>query len=247
MSTASAEFGEVPVGERGENGHGRGKANGQAQGDTSLLPGLQRVSDVDPKSVRWLWYPYLPAGQISILDGPGGVGKGLVATTLAAKISKAAMWPTTDIQAPNGIVLWGETEDPLAEVIRPRLDAAEADVNNVFYCKPEKFLQLDIRKLIEDDGLRIIVLSPMVSFLRGLTGLNDELMVRGVLEKLQSDIEGTECAVLGLCHTNKKPDLRAIERLLGSVAFTNFVRAVLLVSRTRTMKGGFGWRMPSTT
>src|SRR5918994_5532035 len=73
----------------------------------------------------------------------------------------------------------------------------------------------------------------MFSFLAGLAGINDELSARAVLEKLQDTIEGTDCAILGLGHTNKKPDLRAIERLLGTVAFTNFVRSVLLVSRDK--------------
>jgi hypothetical protein len=50
---------------------------------------------------------------------------------------------------------------------------------------------------------------------------------------LQATIEGTWCAALALCHTNKKGDLAAIERLLGSVAFTNFGRSVLLTGRDR--------------
>jgi putative DNA primase/helicase len=98
-------------------------------------------------------------------------------------------------------------------------------------------LNLDIKALIKNHELRFIVLSPMVSFLRGLTGLNEELEVRGILEKLQADIEDTGCTIIGICHTNKKPDLRAIERLLGSVAFTNFVRSVLLVAPDKDEAG----------
>jgi hypothetical protein len=139
----------------------------------------------------------------------------------------------TTIPAPRGMVLWGETEDPLAEVLRPRLIAANADCDRIYYCKPGCFLDLDLAAMIRDEGLRLVVMSPMFSFLRGLSGINDELSVRAVLEQLQATIEGTDCAILGLGHTNKKPDLRAIERLLGTVAFTNFVRSVLLVSRDK--------------
>jgi hypothetical protein len=143
------------------------------------------------------------------------------------------------LPAPRGVVLWGETEDPLAEVVRPRLIAAGADCDNVYYCKPDTFLDLDLPAMIRDEGLRLVILSPMFSFLRGLAGINDELSVRAVLEQLQTSIEGTDCAILGLGHTNKKPDLRAIERLLGTVAFTNFVRSVLLVSRDKDDESWF--------
>ena len=44
----------------------------------------------------------------------------------------------------------------------------------------------------------------------------------------QASIEGTPCALVGIAHSNKKADLAAIERILGAVAFTNFVRSVLL-------------------
>ena len=110
-------------------------------------------------------------------------------------------------------MLWGETEDPLCEVLRPRLIAASADCNQIYYCKPDAFLDLDLAAMIRDEDLRLVIMSPMFSFLRGLSGINDELSVRAVLEQLQDHIEGTECAILGLGHTNKKPDLRAIERL----------------------------------
>jgi AAA domain len=192
-----------------------------------------KVSAVEPKPVRWTWHPYIPAGQISILGGPGGAGKGLLAAALASCVSTGGPWPTTTIPARKGMVLWGETEDPLCEVIRPRLIAANADCDQIYYCKPDAFRAFDLASMIRDEGLRMVVMSPMFCFLRGLTGINDELAVRAVLEQLQNTIEGSECAVLGIGHTNKKPDLRAIERLLGAVAFTNFVRSVLLVSRDK--------------
>ena len=51
---------------------------------------------------------------------------------------------------------------------------------------------------------------------------NSELKVRKALEIIQAAIDPTGCAVLGILHLNKKADLAAIERLLGSVAFANF-------------------------
>ena len=63
--------------------------------------------------------------------------------------------------------------------------------------------------------------------------LSQNAAARALLQKLQASIEGSTCAVLGIAHTNKKPDLRAIERIIGTVAFANFVSSVLLVSRDK--------------
>jgi AAA domain len=188
---------------------------------------------VDACPVSWTWYPYLPAGQITILGGPGGSGKGLVASALTASVTTGGTWPASGALARQGTVLWGETEDPVAEVIKPRLTAAAADCARAYYVKPAGFDLDDVKAMIREEDLRLVVLSPMFSFLRGLPGINDELSARAVLGRLQDAIEGTACAVLGIGHTNKKPDLRAIERLLGAVAFANFVRSVLLVSRDK--------------
>jgi len=67
--------------------------------------------------------------------------------------------------------------------------------------------------------------------LREVTNYNDEREVRIYLETLQEAIEEHDCAVLGLGHLNKKGggDLTALERVMGTVAFVNFVRSVLIV------------------
>ena len=195
---------------------------------------ILKAATMGARSVSWLWHPYIPASQISLLGAPGGGGKGLNATEYASCITTGRPWPCGNEAAPLGHVLWCEAEDPLPEVVIPRLMAAGADRERVDIASREAFGGLaDLRGFIKANGTRLIVMSPVVSFLSGLAEINAELGVREVLEQLQAAIEGTGCAVLGLAHTNKKADLRAVERLLGSVAFTNFVRSVLLVSRDR--------------
>jgi putative DNA primase/helicase len=183
---------------------------------------------IEVKATSWMWHPYLPANQITLLGGRGGAGKGLISASLVASLTNPQPWPDSTPAEP-GNVLWCETEDPLREVVVPRLIAAGADRDRVWFADRACFAGLDLRGHIIKNAIKLIVLSPCVSFLK-LTDINSELDVREVLGQLQAAIEGTGCAVLGICHTNKKADLAAIERLLGSVAFTNFVRCVLLVA-----------------
>ena len=34
-----------------------------------------RASEITPKEVRWLWYPYIPFGKITLFQGDPGDGK----------------------------------------------------------------------------------------------------------------------------------------------------------------------------
>jgi hypothetical protein len=192
---------------------------------------LVEADTVECKKVNWLWYPYLPADNLSLLGAKGGGGKGLASMAMVATITTGGLWPDG---RPSGLqpghVLWGETEDPREEVLKPRLVAAGADSKLVTFVTPKGFAEMDRRKFIQERGTKLIVLSPFLSFLEGLQNMNAELEVRTVLQKLLADVAGTGCAILGVAHANKKADLAAIERLLGSVAFVNFVRSVLLIA-----------------
>lgn len=199
-------------------------------------PPLIDAKSIEVRPVNWLWHPYLPGGMINIIAAPGGAGKGLVCVELTKCISIGAALPCSDVSPMPGNVLWCEAEDPLREVVAPRLIAAGADRERVQLASREAFLELDIRKWIAERGGRLIVLSPMVSFLK-VTDINGELDVRAVLERLQAAIEGTNCAVVGIAHTNKKADLPAIDRVMGSAAWVNFTRSVMLVAPDKETEG----------
>ena len=45
---------------------------------------LLTISDIPTEEVRWLWYPYLPRGKITIIQGDPGEGKTTYVLALAA-------------------------------------------------------------------------------------------------------------------------------------------------------------------
>jgi hypothetical protein len=92
----------------------------------------------------------------------------------------------------------------------------------------KRFISLDLPAYIRANNVRLIVLSPLQAFLESVKELNSELEGRRALEKIRVGLQGTDCALLALAHLNKKPDLAAVERVLGSVVYTNFVRSVLM-------------------
>lgn len=190
------------------------------------------ADQIEPKEVSWLWYPRIAAGTITLVGAKGGTGKGMFLTDIAARITRAALWPTMDkSHAPRGRVLWCETEDLIAQTVVPRMMAAKADLSRVIIktSAADLFAIDDLREYVIQRNIRMIVLSPLNSFLDIEDGNNGKLVRKG-LERLQSCIEGTKCAIVGICHLNKKADLDAVERLLGSVEYVNFVRNVLLLN-----------------
>ena len=62
----------------------------QEQGETNLLT---LYSDVKSTPVRWLWYPYIAIGKITLLQGDPGDGKSTMMMNLIAEISKGGATP----------------------------------------------------------------------------------------------------------------------------------------------------------
>ena len=100
-------------------------------GENILPVTLTRLSDVEPERVSWLWQGYLPVGKLVRLDGDPSLGKSSLSDDIAAKITTAGTWPDgTHCDYPGDVILMS-AEDGLADTVRPRLDAAGADVTRV--------------------------------------------------------------------------------------------------------------------
>ena len=62
------------------------KENANMAGETKQTPKLEliRASEIDPKSVEWLWYPFIPYGKVTLVQGDPGDGKSTFLLTIAA-------------------------------------------------------------------------------------------------------------------------------------------------------------------
>src|SRR5262249_2826510 len=98
--------------------------------ETCLRVGLTPMSSVQPESISWLWYPYIPIGKVTLLDGDPGLGKSYITLAIATAVSRGRGLPDKDQCAP-GCVLLMNAEDGAADTIRPRLDAMGADCSRI--------------------------------------------------------------------------------------------------------------------
>jgi len=107
--------------------HGSRGADGRAR----LV--LTRISDVKPEAVKWLVPGLIPLGKITIVDGDPGLGKSTLLVDIAARVSTASVMPNGtigDLREPANVIILS-AEDGAGDTIRPRLEAAEADVERI--------------------------------------------------------------------------------------------------------------------
>ena len=54
-----------------------------------------KASEIEPKEVKWLWYPYIPFGKVTLLQGDPGDGKSKLMLSIVALLSKGEPLPFT--------------------------------------------------------------------------------------------------------------------------------------------------------
>ena len=206
---------------------------------------LTRLSDVKPEHVQWLWPGRIPVGKLVTLDGDPGLGKSTLALALAATITTGGVWPDGGCCEQPGAVLLLSAEDGLADTVRPRLDAAGADVTQVhavegmptigqdgeITLRPPTLADVHALELaVIDTGARLIVVDVVMAYLPSGTDAHRDQDVRAVLGRLSGLADRTGCSVLLLRHLNKASGRDPLYRGGGSIGIVGAARSGLLVA-----------------
>ena len=197
---------------------------------------LIRMSDIQPEEVQWLWYPYIPLGKLTVIQGDPGEGKTTFVLAMIAALTKGEALPEREPLDPVNI-LYQTAEDGLADTIRPRLDALGADCSRVLVIDESKReLSLSderIRQAMEETGAKLLVLDPLQAYLGAEVDMHRANEVRPILKRLGAVAEQMGCAVVLIRHLNKMQGQKSGHRGMGSVDFQAAARSVLLVGRTK--------------
>lgn len=198
---------------------------------------LLNMRDIPAEEVRWLWYPYLPRGKITIIQGDPGEGKTTFVLALAALLTRGRPMPgSTECQLPMNII-YQTAEDGLADTVKPRLTALGADCSRVLVIdESERELTLSDRRLaqaIDAAGAGLLVLDPIQAYLGDGVDMHRANEVRPIFKRLGQLAERTGCAIVLVGHMNKMQGAKSAYRGLGSIDFRAAARSVLLVGRSR--------------
>lgn len=197
---------------------------------------LIQMSEVTAEEVRWLWYPYIPLGKLTIIQGDPGEGKTTFSLAVIAALTKGEALPEREAATPMNVI-YQTAEDGLADTIRPRLDALGADCSRVMVID-ESHRELTlcderIHQAIEKINAKLIVLDPLQAYLGANVDMHRANEVRPVMKHLAATAEQTGCAIILVRHINKLQGQKSGHRGLGSIDFQAAARSVLVVGRTK--------------
>ena len=199
-----------------------------------------RLSDVKAESVRWLWPGRILLGKLNILDGDPGLGKTCITLDIAARVSAYKPMPDGNrgnLDGPAGVLLL-MTEDDLADTIRPRLDAAGADVTRIAAFNSRSFGRIPtiadllwLREQIAAVEAKLVIIDPLVTHLPSRVDAHKDQDVRSALAPLAALAADTGTAILMVRHLNKGSGSNALYRGGGSIGILGIARSGMLVAK----------------
>ncbi|MFC1942526.1 AAA family ATPase, partial [Chloroflexota bacterium] len=192
---------------------------------------LVRLADVKSEEVDWLWYPYIPLGKLTSLEGDPGIGKSTVGLAIATDVSVGKGLPGAPETEPTNVLL-ASAEDGLADTIRPRLERMGADVTRIHAIQGNlNFASQGISKLkgyIESLSPALVIIDPLVAYIGASVDIYRANETREVMAKLADLAEYNFVSILIVRHLTKASQAKAIYRGQGSIDITAACRSVLL-------------------
>jgi nucleotide-binding universal stress UspA family protein len=197
---------------------------------------LIRMNDVEAQEIEWLWYPYIPFGKITVIQGDPGDGKTTVVLAIAAAVTTGAALPESKASAEPMSVIFQTAEDGLGDTVKPRLVQSGADCRRVIVIdESEKELTLSdvrIEQAIGETGAKLFILDPLQAYLGADVDMHRANEIRPVLKRINAIAEKTGCAVVVIGHLNKGAS-KSQYRGLGSIDIQAAARSVLTVGRIK--------------
>ena len=120
---------------------------------------LIHMDQVEVEEIEWLFYPFIPYGKVTIIQGDPGEGKTTVVLQIIAKLTKGESIlneVTEEETGETGVepinVIYQTAEDGLGDTIKPRLLAAGADCSRVLVIddQDQPLTMVDARLEVEE-------------------------------------------------------------------------------------------------
>jgi hypothetical protein len=190
------------------------------------------AAEVRREKVEWLpgMEGRIALRSVNVVAGDPGLGKTLQSNGLAAHVSQN-----------GGFALIATAEDSLSATVRPRLEAAGANLDRVAFVQmwadgypdglriPDDVAELE--RLVADCEANLLVIDPLMAHLPIEVNSWRDQSVRQALAPLHALAERQGCAVLVIVHLNKQTSSDWLRRVGGSIGISGAARSVLLMAR----------------
>ena len=195
---------------------------------------IKYYDGIAARDIKWLWYPYIAYGKVTMIQGDPGDGKTTFVMNVASHLTKGLPLPNGEQTQEPVTVLFQNDEDGKEDTIKPKLESMGADCSRVAYLEYfKKAITFDddrIEEAIINTGAKMTVFDPIQAFL-GKIDMNRANDVRPLMKRLAVIAEKTGCAIILVGHMNKSSGGKGIYRSLGSIDFPAAARSSLLVGK----------------
>lgn len=194
-----------------------------------------KMSEIQSQEVEWLWFLFIPYGKLTIIQGDPGDGKTTFVLNIAAKLSKGEGLDSKMKLTEPLNVIYQSAEDGLADTVKPRLETAGANCENISVIdesiKSLSMIDERLEEAVIRTKAKLLILDPIQAYLGGGMDMNRANEARDMTKKLGALAEKTKCAIILIGHMNKASGNKAAYRGMGSIDFFAVARSVLLVGR----------------
>jgi hypothetical protein len=198
------------------------------------------------ETVRWVWPGRIPAGKLTVIEGDPATAKSTMCLDLAATVTLGASWPDGEPGSCPSSVLLLSAEDGWGDTIRPRLDAAGADLERCLCVAARQVEGEDgpmlrpvvlpddiawIAALINRSAAAMVVIDVLAAYLSDRVDSHKDQSVRRLLAVLAAAAAKTGAAVILIRHHNKAHGIPVLYRGGGSIGIIGAARAAYAVVR----------------
>ena len=209
-----------------------------ATGDAVVVP----MSKVRSKLVLYLWEGRFPRGKLVGIEGDPGLGKTLLSIDFASHLSTGTSWPDGST-CPKGRTMIVTYEDDIEDTIKPRLEAAGADMDNVFVLTriPDATgtgwhaasFPSDVQAIeasCKKHRIDFLIIDPFSASLDDKVDSWSDQKLRKAMAPLSAMANRLGLTIILIRHLNKKAGLPALYRGGGSIAAVAACRAGYVVA-----------------
>ena len=203
------------------------------------------------RKLSYLFWPFFPRQQLTLLMGEGEMGKTTLTTFMATCVTQGLDWPIIGGQqlakAAKGSVIILCKEEVAATVTAPRLFDAGANLKHVHTIGTLSGLEVDDFEVIEalDQNLaelekrvdaigdvQLIVLDPITEF-AGESSIYNEVHIRNWLTPIIRMCARRNIALVGIIHTVKDTKRTAKNRMMGGAGLFNIARSIVALGKSK--------------
>lgn len=190
-------------------------------------------------NTSFVWTPYIPIGDYTVLMADGGTGKTIFCCGIAATISRGECLPSNitikEKSTPaNTLIISAEDR---GELLKKRLVASGADLHKVYIldCMDSEGMNFtndydDFMETIKRYNPKLVIIDPWHAFLGADVDINRVNAVRPVFQRLANMAKVCDCGMVLVSHVNKRAQgENANNAATGSTDFINAARSAMRV------------------